>query len=191
MSEIVTYAVKLDCRPVKRFRDSLGESEQPGQREPQDQRFYDHESKDVKPQFLNHLMKLPSAAHGDKRIPENNHWIGSCVNLIKEVVVQDPNQRLGASEIRAKLSEIDLSTRGQKGTWLDHELPPLDTSMLDTGIAVSGSTSAISQSPTEYGDDFMTRVPSICVHHSDHSIPEVAQSRHSVDDERRRATAPR
>ncbi|KAH8627386.1 hypothetical protein IG631_17154 [Alternaria alternata] len=92
-----------------------------------------------------HSMKLPSAAHGDKRIPEKNHWIGSCVDLIKEVVVQDPNSRFLASQIRARLSEIDLSMRDQKGTWLSqrdqtgtwlsHELPPLDTSMLDTGIA--------------------------------------------------------
>ena len=197
LSEIVTYAVKLDCQLVEKFRDSLGKSEQPGQREPQDHRFYDHESKDVKPQFLNHLTKLPSEAHGDKRIPENNHWIGSCVDLIKEVVVQDPISRLSATKIRARLSEIDLSMRDQKRIWLSHELQPLDTSMLDTGIAVSGATSAISQSPTEYGDsdhprdDLVTRVPSICVHHSDNSMPEITQSRHSVDDERRRATAPR
>ncbi|CAN9468760.1 unnamed protein product [Alternaria alternata] len=197
LSEIVTYAVQLDCQLVEKFRDSLGKSEQPGQREPQDHRFYDHESKDVKPQFLNHLTNLPSEAHGDKRIPENNHWIGSCVDLIKEVVVQDPISRLSATKIRASLSEIDLSMRDQKRIWLSHDLQPLDTSMLDTGIAVSGSTSAISQSPTEYGDsdhprdDLVTRVPSICVHHSDNSMPEIAQSRHSGDDERRRATAPR
>jgi serine/threonine protein kinase len=196
LSEIVTYAIKLDCQLVKDFRDSLGQSEQPGQRDPPDERFYDHESKDVKPQFLNHLTKLPDTAHGDKRIPEDTHWIGSCVELIREIVVKEPNRRLGASNIRAKLSEIDVSMRDEKKEWLSHDLA-LDLSILDADTAVSGQASAVSQSPTDYDDsdyardNALSRVPSICLHSAERSMPEIARPRHGGEDERRRATAPR
>jgi serine/threonine protein kinase len=196
LSEIVTYAVKLDCQLVEEFRNSLGKSEGPSQRSLPDPHFYDHETKDVKPQFLNHLDKLPSKAHGDKRIPEDTHWISSCVDLIKGIVRKEPKERLEANKIRAKLSKIDLSMRPEKREWLSHDLT-LDLANVDTDPAISGQASAVSQSPTEYDDsdyardEALNRVPSICFHPAEHSMPEITRPRHNGEDERRRATAPR
>jgi serine/threonine protein kinase len=191
LSEIVTYAVKLDCQLVKEFRNSLGKSGQPGQRDPPNERFYDHESKDVKTQFLNHLTKLPDNAHGDKRIPENTQWISSCASLIREIVVKEPSKRLEATKIRAKLHKIDISMGDERKEWLSHDL------VLDTDFAVSGQASAVSQSPTEYGDsnsardDALSRVPSICLHAAEHPTPEIARPHLGAENEGRRATAPR
>jgi serine/threonine protein kinase len=196
LTEIVTYAVKLDCRLVEDFRESLGKSEQPGQRDPPDQRFYDHETKDVKSQFSTHIANLPSLAHGDKRIPRNTHWIGSCADLIKEIVVKEPRLRPKANIIREKLSVIDLSMRDDKDVWLSHDLK-LDLTNISADTAWSAHASAATQSPVDMADtEFdrdgaLTRVPSICIHPAKHSTSEPINGAPMGIEDRRRATAPK
>ena len=193
LSEIITYAVKLDCKPVEKFRKSLEQSDPP------DPKFYHHTTKDVKQEFLDHLDTLPAMAREDTRTPNDTHWTASCVKLIKEIVVKDPNARLGANKIRPKLSQIELSMRPEKQIWLNHSLPPLNMGAVTVNPdpALSCPTGAISASPTDYSDsnherdDLMSRVPSISINPPEHTNSEVSRPTHLGDSDRRRATAPR
>ena len=193
LSEISTYAVKLDCKPVEKFRKSLEQSD------PSDPKFYRHVSKDIKREFLDHLDTLPAMAREDTRTPNNTHWTASYVELIKEIVVKEPKDRLGAKGIRPRLSKIELSMRPEKHIWLNHSLPPLvvETDAVHAESALSCPTSAISQSPTDIHDsdhskdESIWRVPSISIDPPEHTNSEVSRPAHLGDNERRRATAPR
>lgn len=193
LSEIVTYAVKLDCQLVENFRESLGKSEHPDQRDLPDERFYHHDTKEVKSQFLSHLAKLPGTAHGDRRLPHHTQWIGSCVDLVKSIVVTDPNLRLGANRVRDRLREIDLSMRPERNEWLRDDLARIST---DTAYPTAHTPGSATESPTDIDsdngrDDAFSRTPSICITPPQHTVSESTRGRSSLEDKRRRATAPR
>jgi serine/threonine protein kinase len=86
LSEIIAYAVKLDCETVKNFRTAL----EPPKLEPpcsRPARFYDLESKEVQPRFGEYLDTLPSLALRTPRVPDKTEWIESSVELVKKIVV--------------------------------------------------------------------------------------------------------
>ncbi|KAH6879292.1 kinase-like domain-containing protein, partial [Alternaria rosae] len=111
LSEIVTYAVNLDFRHVETFRESLLQSI------PADPKFYNKSSKEVKPEFHSHLASLPDSAPEITRIPRDNPWTTQCVDLIKRIVVKEPNNRLGPGKIRLELSQIGKSMYSGKEEW--------------------------------------------------------------------------
>jgi serine/threonine protein kinase len=189
LSEIITYAVNLDCQLVEDFREVLG---QPSRL---DHRFYDHVTKDVKPQFFNHLDKLSQMAHGDDRTAYNSQWVDSCVDLVKNVVVANPKKRLGAGEIRDTLRDIDITMRGKKKLWLDTCLH-IDTTNITVGSTYSPGLAmpSATESPTEIKEldlakgDPLSRTPSIVV-----SSASSVETRSSVaaEERKRRKTLPR
>jgi serine/threonine protein kinase len=189
LSEIITYAVNLDCQLVEEFREALGQPALP------DHRFYNHITKDVKPQFFDYLDQLPGAANGRHRTAHGSQWIDSCIDLVKKVVVANPKKRLGAGEIRDILRDIDFSMRGKQNL-LPGACLHIDTSNTSLGSTYSPGLAmpSATESPTEITEldlvkgDPLSRTPSIVV-----SLASSVETKSSVaaEERKRRKTSPR
>ncbi|KAH7385287.1 hypothetical protein DE146DRAFT_635898 [Phaeosphaeria sp. MPI-PUGE-AT-0046c] len=152
LSEVITYAVKLDSRRVESFRKAMGEPNLPNRR------FYDHTTKDVKMQLISHLDSLPNVALGDMR-NTNDLWIRDSIELIKKIVVKDPKQRMSAAEIRDKLGKIDKSMRCDKEPWLERSLA-LDTTYVNRTTSPSPARSHGSTTDSPEGMEPLSQIPS-------------------------------
>ena len=198
LSEVVTYAVKLDCQLVKDFRDALGQPNLP------DERFYHHGTKQVKSQFheyLDSLDSLPVGEHEDCRIPKNTQWIGTCIELVKGIVIADPKKRLGAGEIRDRLRDIDHFMRREKRLWLDNHLH-VDTNNVSATESYSpgAANASATESPTEMEEfkldagklnEALSRTPSILISPASHSVTVEKKMILGAEDRGRRQTSPR
>jgi serine/threonine protein kinase len=186
LSEVITYAVKLDSRRVEVFRKELGEPNLPNRR------FYDHLTKDVKIQLLSHLDSLPNVALGDKR-STNDLWIRSSIELVKEIVVKDPRQRLQAGEIRDKLGKIDHSMRHDKEFWLERSLA-IDTTHMNGNHSPSPARSngSATSSPEDMDMESLSQTPSINLFPAGQSksVPIMKARTSMASMERRRQTSP-
>lgn len=194
LSEVITYAVKLDSRRVEAFREALGKPDLPNRR------FYDHKTKNVKKQLIRHLDSLPNLAVGDKACT-NTQWIEKSVELIKEIVIKDPKRRIAAGDIREKLGKIrdSMQSAGDKELWLEKSLV-LDTTCgsVDPSPSPARSNGSVTSSPEDlqshnHGHSRRpSQTPSINLHPVGQSLPiSILESRSSPPSmERRRQTSP-
>lgn len=196
LSEVVAFAVKLDSQPVSDLRNALYKPNYA------DQRFYDIDTKEVKCSFLDYLNKLPDLVIDDGIVLDAKGWIFSSIALVKEIVVTDPSDRLGADKIRDRLREIGFcmrETRTQK-LWLDTSAHP-DMDVADTtqsyspGVANPSATESPTamenlKSRTDGTSWAIDTAPTIVLHPAKHSAP-VTNKTVDVEDRKRRQTAPR
>ncbi|KAF1967973.1 hypothetical protein BU23DRAFT_602552 [Bimuria novae-zelandiae CBS 107.79] len=146
LSEMPTYAIRLDCNMVDESRRRLRSGYK-------DMRFYDYEArdKDVKPAFFEFVKELEDKKHD--RIAPNATWIAETTRLVRYIVVRDPMKRPKADKIRDRLHRIDHAMKSEKRFWLcDSEGGlRLDTSVNSGGAAYSPGPANISarESPTE------------------------------------------
>lgn len=130
LSEVVAYAVQMHPHLVSEFRSALEE----GYKDP---KFYDPNTKDVKPNFSKYLATLPDQVHqGPRQKADNVEWVKQCVELVKKIVVKDTEARPDAGTIRIALLRIEEEMSKDRGLWLpqestDADLPNLH---LDTSV---------------------------------------------------------
>lgn len=138
LSEVIAYAVQLDCTPVHEFREFLSKPNY------SDQRFYDVRTKEIKPCFRDYLDLLPQKLKGNSGRKYPLDWIERCTGLAKQIVVKEPSKRLGADKIRDELRDIYRYMRPEKQSWIDKDLS------VDTAVSeASNSSSSDAESPTE------------------------------------------
>ena len=163
LSEILAYAMDLNYRHVKGFRKELG-------RGSDDWRFYDVNTKCVKPTFSEYLKGLK-----DKRgriLERDGDTIDRCVDLINEIVVADPNNRLEANEIRDELRDIG---NGMRSEFKLH----VNTAIAESSNEPSPANSSATESPEEFSDHPDGTNP--FANHQRTITPTITISEHSHD----------
>jgi serine/threonine protein kinase len=137
LSEVIAYAVQLDCTLVNEFREHLSKPNY------SDQRFYDVQTKDIKPCFHEYLDTLPGKVKGIGASSYGPDWVNQCTDLVKKIVVKDPSKRLGADKIRDTLRDIYRYMRPERRLWVDSHLN------VDTAVEADSSSSSGAESPKE------------------------------------------